>query len=43
MDVSTEIMRELIKKAPIEEIATRYQVAVEKVKQIQSVLTQYSA
>ena len=43
VDVSAEIIRDLIAKVPIEEIAARFQVAVDKVKQLQSVLTQYSA
>ena len=43
VDLSAEIMRELLAKVPIEEIAARYHVSVVKVKQLQSVLKQISA
>jgi predicted transposase/invertase (TIGR01784 family) len=39
VDVGTEIIRALIEKMPVEKIAERYQLSVEKVKQFQSVLT----
>jgi len=43
VDISAEIMRALIGKVPIEEIAARYQVPVDKIAQLQSVLALYSA
>ena len=38
VDVSTEIVRALIEKTPIEEIAARFKVSIEKVKQMQDAL-----
>jgi len=40
LDISSEILRSLIEKAPIDEIAERYNVSIDKVKKIQSVLAQ---
>ena len=43
IDVSAEIMRALIEKTPIEDIASRYQISIGKIKQLQSVLSLYSS
>ena len=42
VDISAAIIRELIEKVSIEEIAEHYQVSVDKIKQLQSALTLYS-
>ena len=43
IDISAEIMLALIEKTPVDEIAQRYNVSVDKIKQIQQVLTQRTA
>ena len=43
IDISAEIIPALIMKEPIEEIAVQYNVSVDKVKQLQSVLAMYVA
>ena len=43
VDISTEIIRLLIEKVPINEIADRCKVSVDKIKQLQNVLAQISS
>ena len=43
IDISAEIMLALIQKTPVEEIAERYKVSVDKIEQLQQVLTQRTA